>query len=389
MSRKGGFILRRLILSIVILMLFLINSTVGQGKNREQWKVKINIPATTMYVYKDDQLWKELDIAVGRREKQTPIGKFYIVSKIKDPTWYPEGKDPVPPGPDNPLGSYWLGLNIPGYGIHGNNNPFSIGYWVSSGCIRVKNEEVALLYEVLPVGTLVEIVYEPANLLIKKDRIWLDLYPDIYHLVPDLRQLVHDTVEKGYPFFNLHDDGLWHVIGEHRPVLLELPEVVDLYIDEELYPEKAFRWQDQIFLPASIQELWGKHSAGASEEKYPVMWDFLMEHSGKAFGVWDEQTNSVRITTVRLEYQEKLLPVRGWLREEPYLCWQELLGAFQEIGLIKEGGLGEDLSKTASTAVVQLEGVEWISLSELRELFPPVFFQWDEGDFLIKMGISL
>lgn len=370
-------------------MLFLINSTVGQGKNREQWKVKINIPATTMYVYKDDQLWKELDIAVGRREKQTPIGKFYIVSKIKDPTWYPEGKDPVPPGPDNPLGSYWLGLNIPGYGIHGNNNPFSIGYWVSSGCIRVKNEEVALLYEVLPVGTLVEIVYEPANLLIKKDRIWLDLYPDIYHLVPDLRQLVHDTVEKGYPFFNLHDDGLWHVIGEHRPVLLELPEVVDLYIDEELYPEKAFRWQDQIFLPASIQELWGKHSAGASEEKYPVMWDFLMEHSGKAFGVWDEQTNSVRITTVRLEYQEKLLPVRGWLREEPYLCWQELLGAFQEIGLIKEGGLGEDLSKTASTAVVQLEGVEWISLSELRELFPPVFFQWDEGDFLIKMGISL
>jgi len=382
---EGGFILRRLRLAVMIFICFLICSAVSRGGTGEQWKVKINIPATTMFVYKDGLLWRKFNVAVGRIEKQTPIGQFYIVSKIKDPTWYPQGKDPVPPGPENPLGSYWLGLNIPGYGIHGNNNPFSIGYWVSSGCIRVKNEDIALLFTVLPVGTPVEIVYEPINLLLKEDRIWLDLYPDIYRLVLDQRQLVRDTVRKEYPSFNLHEDGLWHVIGEHRPVLLELPEAMDLYIDEELFPEKAFRWKDQIFLPPSVHELWGMRRAGTPGQKYPLLWDFLAEHSGKAFGLWDEQTNSVRITTLRLYYQGKPLPVRGWLREEPYLPWPELFSVFQEIGLVEHGGPGENLSVASSTAVVQLDATQWIGLSKLREFCPQLRFQWEAGDWVIRM----
>ena len=152
---------------------------------------------------------------------------------------------------------------------------------------------------------------------------------------------MRDTVRKEYPSFNLHEDGLWHVIGEHRPVLLELPEAMDLYIDEELFPEKAFRWKDQIFLPPSVHELWGMRRAGTPGQKYPLLWDFLAEHSGKAFGLWDEQTNSVRITTLRLYYQGKPLPVRGWLREEPYLPWPELFSVFQEIGLVEHGGPGK------------------------------------------------
>jgi lipoprotein-anchoring transpeptidase ErfK/SrfK len=83
----------------------------------------------------------------------------------KNPWWYPpvqdawaKGLKPVPPGPSNPLGTRWMGLNAPGVGIHGTDEPTSIGYSASHGCIRMQVPDAEWLFDHVDVGTTVYIV---------------------------------------------------------------------------------------------------------------------------------------------------------------------------------------------------------------------------------------
>ena len=105
----------------------------------------------------------QFGVAVGQAAYPTPIGDFYIVTKVVDPTWVPPNSDwarnalPIPPGPDNPLGTRWMGLSAPAVGIHGTPDPASIGYSVSHGCIRMRIPEVERLFELVYVGTSVTI----------------------------------------------------------------------------------------------------------------------------------------------------------------------------------------------------------------------------------------
>ncbi|PTQ53023.1 MAG: hypothetical protein HSCHL_2100 [Hydrogenibacillus schlegelii] len=116
--------------------------------------------AKVLFVYEGDRLVKTFPIAVGRLGDETPAGVYRIVTKLEHP--YYRAKN-IPGGdPRNPLGSHWLGLNVPGtdgsiYGLHGTNDPSSIGHNASSGCIRLYNDDVRWLYEHLPLGTEVEI----------------------------------------------------------------------------------------------------------------------------------------------------------------------------------------------------------------------------------------
>ena len=85
----------------------------------------------------------------------TPTGNFRIVSRLVDPVW----KGVVSPSdPGNPLGTRWLGFDLPQYGIHGTNQPESIGQPVTKGCVRLHNSDVEELYTLLPEGTSVTIV---------------------------------------------------------------------------------------------------------------------------------------------------------------------------------------------------------------------------------------
>ena len=106
----------------------------------------------------------------GVRRRRRPVGlpdadsgSFHIISKVVDPTWTPpdspwaQGELPVPPGPNNPLGTRWMGLSAPGVGIHGTNDPSSIGYSVSHGCIRMQIPDVERLFTMVYVGTSVTI----------------------------------------------------------------------------------------------------------------------------------------------------------------------------------------------------------------------------------------
>jgi lipoprotein-anchoring transpeptidase ErfK/SrfK len=117
-----------------------------------------------LYVYRGMRYVRAFGVATGQSRYPTPLGRFRVVVKWKNPWWYPpdsdwaQGKDPVPPGPGNPLGTRWMGISSPGVGIHGTPEPGSIGYSVSHGCVRMRISDAEWLFDRITVGTTVFIV---------------------------------------------------------------------------------------------------------------------------------------------------------------------------------------------------------------------------------------
>jgi lipoprotein-anchoring transpeptidase ErfK/SrfK len=115
-------------------------------------------------LYDGMKLRRTFGVATGESRYPTPLGKFQIVVKWRNPWWYPPQSDwakdakPIPPGPGNPLGTRWMGISSPAVGIHGTPDPASIGYSVSHGCIRMLIPEVEWLFNQVEVGTPVYIV---------------------------------------------------------------------------------------------------------------------------------------------------------------------------------------------------------------------------------------
>jgi len=117
-----------------------------------------------LYLYKGMKPWRTFTVATGQAIYPTPLGRFRIVVKWKDPWWYPpnspwaKGAKPIPPGPGNPLGTRWMGLSAPGVGIHGTPDPASLGYSASHGCIRMYIPYAEWMFDHVEVGTPVYIV---------------------------------------------------------------------------------------------------------------------------------------------------------------------------------------------------------------------------------------
>ncbi|MDQ2694262.1 MAG: L,D-transpeptidase family protein [Pseudomonadota bacterium] len=131
-------------------------------------------------------------VGIGRVGWATPTGTTRIVSKAANPTWHvpesirrehAERGDPlpatVPPGPDNPLGSHALRLALPGYLLHGTNKPYGVGMRVSHGCIRLYPEDVAALYQQVPVDTPVHIVNQPMLAGWRGGMLYLEAHPPL------------------------------------------------------------------------------------------------------------------------------------------------------------------------------------------------------------------
>ena len=121
-----------------------------------------------LYLYRvgtKPKLIRTFQVATGRSQYPTPLGKFEVVNKQLDPWWYPPagsawavGAKPIPPGPGNPLGTRWMGLSAPNVGIHGTPDAASIGYSASHGCIRMLIPQVEWLFTQVDLGTPVFIV---------------------------------------------------------------------------------------------------------------------------------------------------------------------------------------------------------------------------------------
>ncbi|HLY36553.1 MAG TPA: L,D-transpeptidase family protein [Candidatus Binatia bacterium] len=139
--------------------------------------IVIDLAVRTLYWFEHGRLKARFPVGVGRTDWETPPGRYRIVGRREDPVWrvpvsiqeeMRKRGEPVvrvvPPGPDNPLGKYWIQLSAPGYGLHGTNAPASIGKFASHGCMRLLPEHVERLYREARDGTPVEIVYEPVKL---------------------------------------------------------------------------------------------------------------------------------------------------------------------------------------------------------------------------------
>jgi lipoprotein-anchoring transpeptidase ErfK/SrfK len=127
--------------------------------------IVIHRGANRLYFYRGTRLVRIFPVATGQAIYPTPLGRFQIVVKEKNPWWYPPTQDawarglkPVPPGPGNPLGTRWMGLSAPGVGIHGTSEPWSIGHSESHGCIRMQIPSAEWLYNRVRVGTPVFII---------------------------------------------------------------------------------------------------------------------------------------------------------------------------------------------------------------------------------------
>lgn len=104
-----------------------------------------------------DEVLKTYTVSTGANNS-TPSGTYKIVNKLIDPTWYKAGAI-VPPGsPENILGSRWIGIDLPGYGIHGTTDETSLGKYITKGCIRMRNQDIEELYSITPLKTEVIII---------------------------------------------------------------------------------------------------------------------------------------------------------------------------------------------------------------------------------------
>ncbi len=127
--------------------------------------IVVNRGLNRLFLFDETKLVRTFKVATGQAIYPTPAGTFHIVVMERNPWWYPptydswaKGLKPVPPGPDNPLGTRWMGLSVPGVGIHGTDEPTSIGYSESHGCVRMQVPDAEWLFEHVQVGTTVYIV---------------------------------------------------------------------------------------------------------------------------------------------------------------------------------------------------------------------------------------
>ena len=186
--------------------------------------IVINIPDRTLYRFENNILKDFYFIAAGKPTWQTPIGEFVIKSKSKDPTWFvpvsiqkemeDAGKDilvEVPPGPENPLGKYWLQLSLEGIGLHGTNAPQSIYKFRSHGCMRLRPEVAELFFKEVPVGTKGRIIYKPVKILkTAEGRILLEVYRDFYKKA--IKYI--EEIQKKLTELNASDKVDWNKINE-------------------------------------------------------------------------------------------------------------------------------------------------------------------------------
>jgi L,D-transpeptidase ErfK/SrfK len=126
-------------------------------------------------------------IGMGVLDFRTPQGKFRVIEKKVHPAWHiPKALQKkyemavMPPGPDNPLGDYKLTLSWGDYGIHGTAMPLGVGRLVSHGCTRMYPEHIKQLFPLVPVGTSVEYIYEPALVGFRSGHIYLSVFEDYY-----------------------------------------------------------------------------------------------------------------------------------------------------------------------------------------------------------------
>ncbi len=155
----------------------------------------INLPEYSLYQFQNGVLKNVYPIAIGKRSWHTPTGIFHISQKARNPSWQvPPGmirrlkmaRKVVPPGPRNPLGEVWIGLDLPHIGIHSTNKPSTVGKARSHGCMRMYPKDAKSLFNTIEVGDQGEIIYEPLKFAIEGGVVYIEVHRDVYGKIPNM-----------------------------------------------------------------------------------------------------------------------------------------------------------------------------------------------------------
>ncbi len=165
--------------------------------------IVINVAELRLYYFIHGRLAKTYPVGIGDMDWVTPIGDYNIGLKQVNPVWHVPlslrekyGVTTMPPGPDNPLGAYWMGLGDSHYGIHGTPMPWSIGRPATHGCIRLYDEDIETLFRTVPSGTEVKIIYEPVKFGLLNGKIYTEIHPDIYRRIKDFKAYARKRLEE-------------------------------------------------------------------------------------------------------------------------------------------------------------------------------------------------
>lgn len=212
--------------------------------------IVINLAQRRLFLFKDGKLVGHSHlIAAGDPSWQTPTGPFHVISHIKDKTWVvpasiqAEMRDKgqpvltaVPPGPDNPLGGYWIGTSLPNIGIHGTIEPESIFRYESHGCMRMRHEDIQEVFSRVKKGDSGQVIYSPVMLAMSKDgKIYLEAHPDVYHKDPDPYTEVKTLADEN----NLTDFIDWNKVAD---VLQQKPGFAVLVGTRDDYKSRLHSW---------------------------------------------------------------------------------------------------------------------------------------------------
>ena len=169
--------------------------------------VVLNLAEYRMYYFPEPEegepaVVKTYPISIGRMDWETPLGRTRIISKVRNPAWYPPESiraehaaagDPlprvVPPGPDNPLGDYAMRLGLPGYLIHGTNRPAGVGMRVTHGCIRMFPEDIDYLFGHVDVETPVRIINVPVKVGWDGDQLLVEVHRTLEVAIPEVEEV--------------------------------------------------------------------------------------------------------------------------------------------------------------------------------------------------------
>jgi L,D-transpeptidase ErfK/SrfK len=170
--------------------------------------IVLNVAQRMLFVLVDGELVRAFPVAIGKPDWPTPVGRFSVLTKEIDPIWdvpvsiqremareRRPGLTTVPPGPDNPLGNRWLALSASGIGIHGTNQSSSIYRFTTHGCIRLHPDDMQELFDLVDVGAVVVITYQPIMLARYGDgTVFLEVHRDPYRQSGTLEAQVFDLL---------------------------------------------------------------------------------------------------------------------------------------------------------------------------------------------------
>lgn len=218
---------------------------------KQEKKIMINLASRILTLYQGNTPINMYPVGVGKVETPTPVGYFSVSEKIVNPTWIdPDSGTSISSGPDCPLGYRWLGL-FGNYGIHGTNKPYSIGGYVSNGCIRMYEEDVEDLYDHVPVGTAVDIYYD--RIVIGRDAdhtISYYIYPDGY----GWQRLDVAAVKKALAGYGVADfaeaDDIYDKIIASDGSPTYVAKAYDLYVNDKKLPKRALGKDGKVWMPA-------------------------------------------------------------------------------------------------------------------------------------------